>query len=242
MYPFLFLAAFLQSPEPRQGVPIVEDCEEPSRVVGTLHAGDALRVRSAIAGAPQTCYAVTAVVDGRPLNGYLLGGGLPAIQEFERQRRAATPIGEAAPPKDPAAQEEKPRVVFPDFSAVDLNGNNVSLKQLKAKVIAVCFWSPSSKPSQGELKAVASLYDEFQGQGLEAIAISLDPRLERISGSLDDFSTSFPNVPDRFGLARKYNVSNVPQTFLLNQKREIMATGLHGTELRNAVSQMIKQK
>lgn len=241
-YPILFLAALLQAPGPRPGVPILEDCEEPSRVIGTVHASDTLRVRSAIAGAPQTCYAVTAVIEGKPLNGYLLGGRLPAIQEFERQRRAATPIGEAAPAKEPGAQEEKPRLIFPDFSAVDLNGNNVSLKQIKAKVIAVCFWSPASKPSQGELKAVASLFDEFQGQGMEAVGISLDPRQERISGSLDDFSTSFPDIPDRFGLARKYDVSNVPQTFLLNQKREIVAAGLHGVELRNAVSQMIKQK
>jgi peroxiredoxin len=118
----------------------------------------------------------------------------------------------------------------------------VNLKDMKGKAIVVCFWSPANKSSQGELSQIASLFDEFRKKGMDAVAVSLDPNATHMMGALDDFSTPFPNVPDRSGVARRHNISNasVPQTFVLNQNHEIIASGLHGNELQNAVVQLMK--
>src|SRR5208337_1932378 len=114
---------------------------------------------------------------------------LPGVAQYERQRRAGAPLQEAPPTQPEAgAQDNKPRVLFEDFSAVDLKGKPVNLKEMKGKAIAVCFWSPTSKSSQSELAQISSLFDEFRQKGMDAVAISIDPNPNHMLGALDDFS------------------------------------------------------
>jgi hypothetical protein len=245
MYLYLLFTALLQT-EAAPGVPLLEDCYESPRVIATVRPNETVQVISALASGGPTCYGVTTVVDGKEIRGYVLGPVLPAIAGFERKRRAGQALGEVPPPApdqpDDAAGTGKPKVPFGSLSGTDINGNYVSLDEMKGKVTLVCFWSPDNKASQADLNAVQYLYDNYhQAGGLQAIGVSLNRSPERMKEALDDFSTSFPNMPDRTNIAREHGIS-APQILLLNGRQEIVASDLHGKELQAAVKKAMEGK
>jgi peroxiredoxin len=198
-----------------------------------------------VAGEAQTCYGVNAVIDGRPVKGYILDKTFPAVVDFERQRSAASVAVEAAPPPkaaDPVIPPPRPRLpVFADFSATDLKGKPISLSGLKGKVILVCFWAPQNGLSTRELIQDYRLYDQFRRQGLDAVAISLSSNREEMNDVLEDGIT-LRTIPNDYELGARYGVSyeELPKTYILNDRHEILAAGLHGKELESTVRRLIK--
>jgi len=198
-----------------------------------------------VAGEAQTCYGVSAVIDGRPIKGYILDKTFPAVVDFERQRSAASPVSDAPPPPKAAApviQPPQPRLpVFADFSATDLKGKPISLSGLKGKVILVCFWAPQNGPSTRELIQDYRLYDQFRRQGLDAVAISLSSNRDEMNDVLEDGIT-LRTIPNDYELGARYGVSYeaLPKTYVLNDRHEILASGLHGKELESTVRRLMK--
>ena len=245
VYPYLLFALFFQMPvEP---VALLGNCAEPERALGTLQASDVVRVRSAIAGGTQTCYAVTAIVGGKSVEGYIVGAKtLPAIVNFERQRREAAEVAPGlaaiAPPVTKLAPPERPhRLAFGDFSAVDMNRKPLKLRELKGKVVVVCFWSPASAASIRELLVVTHSYFELHKKGLDVVAVSLSASHEDIEDAFEG-STAFPDIPDQYGIAARHGISyeSVPRTFILDERHEIVAAGLHGAALQDAIRQTLR--
>ncbi len=86
--------------------PLRAGCAESDAIVARLHAGDAVRIKFALAGAAQTCYVVSATVDGKAVEGNLPASALTGLDEFERSRREAAPLHVpvlATAPATPAA-------------------------------------------------------------------------------------------------------------------------------------------
>jgi peroxiredoxin len=251
VYPYLLFTLLFQTPP--ASVALLENCAEPEQALATLQAADAVRVRSAMAGGAGTCYAVTATVDGKAVDGYILGETLPAIVDFERQRRlvalpaaeasSAMPAAAATAAAAPAPKERPHRAAFGDFSAVDLKGKPVRLKALQGKAVVICFWSPGSAASIRELLVVSRSYFEFHKQGLDVIAVSLSASREAIEDAFEG-STAFPDIPDRYGISEQHGVSfdSLPRTFILDQRHEIVAAGLHGAALKDAIREAMKSE
>jgi hypothetical protein len=245
MYLYLLFTALLQT-EAAAGVPLLEDCYDSPRVISTVGSTAAVQVVSAVASGGPICYGVVAEVDGKEVRGYVLGPALPAIAAFERKRRAGQSVAEAPPlPVEQAADgsgPDKPKVPFGSLRGTDLNGKYVDMDDMKGKVTLVCFWSPGSKASQADLAEVQVLYDSYRRVGgMQAIGVSMDPNANHAVGALDDFSTSFPNIPDRSNIAGEHGISG-PQVLLLNAKQEIIASGLRGKELQEAVKKAMAEK
>jgi hypothetical protein len=255
VYPYIAFLALLQAPAQAAGVPLTEDCSDSAPVLANLSTSAPVEVRSSVAGYAKTCYAVTATVGGKPVKGYVLGNGLPAIADFERERAAvaAASIIDVAPapaaaaaaapaPKAPAV--EKPHYPpFANFSALDMKGKSVSVHGMKGKVNLVCFWSPSNKASFVELLDVARLQAQLKQQGVEALFVSLSGDLAVTRDTLDDLPT-IRVVPKGRDIATRYNIDfdNVPRTYVLNEQFEIVASGLHGKNLDDTVKKLAAEK
>jgi AhpC/TSA family len=224
-------------------------------VLATLAAGATVEVRSSIAGNAQACYAVTAVVDGKTIRGYVLGNGLNAVADFERQRaaNATATLTPAAPVEPvPAAAVAAPPVVvekvryppFANFSALDMKGRAVSVRGLKGKVNIICFWSPENKPSFPDLLAVVRLYGQFHKQGVDALGVNLSGDSPELRDTVGDIHLPFGNVPNGRDIAARYSVdfSNLPRTYVLNENFEVIASGLHGKGLEDLVKKLVAQQ
>ncbi|KAF3997174.1 TlpA family protein disulfide reductase [Glaciimonas immobilis] len=65
----------------------------------------------------------------------------------------------------------------PDVSFTNLQGEKISLKSLRGKVVMVNFWATSCTTCVGEMPKMIATYDKYKAQGLDfvAVAMSYDP-------------------------------------------------------------------
>jgi hypothetical protein len=129
---------------------------------------------------------------------------------------------------------------FDNFSGIDAAGNQFNFSNVAGKVILVTFWPPQSKAARRELMILAGLGDDHKRQGLTGIGISMNANSARTLGALDDTGMDWPQIPDRMGLARKYNVDpNAVTTLVLDSSHRIVASGLRGAELEKKVVELL---
>ncbi len=263
--PYLLFVALFQEPASPARILLLDDCSGDSRVLAMLSLSDAVQVRSSRSGEAQTCYTVSARVGGQDVAGYVLGDALPAVKEFERLRTAvpppppvsatsvsatsvgatpvsATPVAGAVPILPVKAVQHYRK--FGNFSATDVRNRPVSLGGQQGKLILVCFWSPHNQESSRELIVVSKLYGQLHRQGLDAVGISLDLNRAEILDSMSEFGVTFPNIADTYGLAGREGIdaSTLPVTFLLNQQHEVVASGLHKSNLESTVLRLMKEQ
>ncbi len=231
-------------------MPLRDECSASAKILTQLEVGAPALVRFSMAGDEKTCYSITTIVDGKPVNGYVEGNDLAAVAEFERQRALAvrTNVSPAPPPSEPgtlASAEEAPHYPpFKDFSERDMTGNSVNVHSLKGKINLVCFWSPSNSASSRELLVVSRLYGQFKAKGVDVLAISLSGDRTQLKDTLDDFHLGFRNVPNGYDLAPRYNIaySALPVTYVLNENFEVIASGLHNKALEELVKKLMATK
>jgi hypothetical protein len=256
VYPYLALLALLPAAAQAAGISLVDDCSDSATVLATLAASAPVEVRSSIAGNAKVCYSVTAVLDGKPVRGYVQGNELTAVVEFERQRAAntaasmvtATPAPAAVAPETPSAVPavavEKPHYPpFRDFSARDMKGKPISAHSMKGKVNLICFWSPENKRSVQELSLVSRLHAQFMKEGVEALGVSTSGDSPRLRDAFEDFH-GFRNVPSGYSIAAGFNIDfeSLPRTYVLNENYEIITSALHGKALEGLVEKLVAQK
>jgi peroxiredoxin len=71
----------------------------------------------------------------------------------------------------------------PSYSATTLSGAERSLADYQGKVVLLNVWATWCRPCVQEMPALERLYQQFKGDGLEVVAVSIDAGL----GVLDPF-------------------------------------------------------
>ena len=120
---------------------------------------------------------------------------------------------------------EDKAVPFPSFTMKDLDGNLVCLDSLKGNgPIFISFWAMWCKPCIKELKAIDKLYQIYSDSGFVVLGISQDGA--RLVRQLPRFvrkqKFTFPILWDDGALKKKVGVTDLPTSFLLNSKGEII--------------------
>lgn len=139
---------------------------------------------------------------------------------------------------------DAPQRSFPDFSAPDINGQQIALSEVDAKVILLHVWD-ASVPAQAMFNkdVLLPLYEDFHAKGLEIYSIC-------ISGKVDWASTvkaqqlPWINVNDGRGAASRaillYNIDRTPTTLVI-AKGELYTDTIDGEkDLRVKLAQMLK--
>ncbi|HPF92984.1 MAG TPA: TlpA disulfide reductase family protein [Tenuifilaceae bacterium] len=131
------------------------------------------------------------------------------------------------------AQQSK---TLPSVSIKTLDGKTVSTSTLDndGKPIILSFWASWCRPCIKELSAIADLYEDWKDEtGVKLIAISIDDArtLNNVRPMVNARGWEYEFYLDaNSDLRRAMGVTNVPHTFILNGKKEVVFQHTNYTE------------
>lgn len=113
-----------------------------------------------------------------------------------------------------------------DVKTVDGKIFNTSKISNEGKPIIISFWATWCKPCKKELDAIAEEYSEWQKEtGVKLVAISIDDARSSSKVATDVKSKGWEYdvyIDENQDFKRAMNVNNVPHTFVVNGKGEIV--------------------
>ena len=117
---------------------------------------------------------------------------------------------------------------LPDVNLKDIEGNSVSTASLVQSEgpTVFCFWATWCSPCKRELNNYAELYEDWVDEtGVQIVAVSIDDQrsVNRVAPYVNSVGWEYPILldPNR-EFARALNVQNVPHTFVVNAKGEVV--------------------
>lgn len=117
---------------------------------------------------------------------------------------------------------------MPSATVLTMDGRKVDTKTLSnnGKPMIVNFWATWCAPCKRELATIADVYETWQKEtGVKLVAVSVDDARStaRVAPYVNGQDWDYEVLLDPNGdLKRALNVNNVPHTFLLNGKGEIV--------------------
>jgi len=106
----------------------------------------------------------------------------------------------------------------PDFQLQNLDGQFISLSDLRGKPVLLNFWATWCSPCRAEMPYLQQVYEEWSDKGLEMLAINVGGNPTQAKGFLQTYNLSLPVLLDpRWDIGKKYNVVGIPTTFFLDK-------------------------
>jgi peroxiredoxin len=158
-------------------------------------------------------------------------GNLKSFQQYLDARRLVQPTNEG--------EKAKPA---PAFQAVSLDGERLSLADLRGKVVVLNFWFVGCGACMSEIPILNHWVQEFKDQGVVFIGFALDHE-DQLRAYLKKVPFSYKIVPDSSDIAAEYAVPAYPTHVLIDRNGDIRLK-LVGDEnpgnLENQLKQMVR--
>jgi len=126
------------------------------------------------------------------------------------------------------ALTESPRPDFlaPDFTLVNLEGESVTLSDLRGKVVMVNLWASWCPPCRAEMPAIEAVYQANKDKGLEVLAVNTTYQ-DSPNGAAQfasEYNLTFPILLDLDGaVSKRYQLRALPTTFFIDKQGVISA-------------------
>lgn len=118
----------------------------------------------------------------------------------------------ACGPYGPAPGEEAPHLEL-----INLDGETVTLKEYKGKLVLLHFWTDWCDACREEFPKMQAYYQEIAGDDFELLAVNVGQDPTAVDRFRKDFQVTFPMCLDEEATAaRIYGVEQFPTNYLIN--------------------------
>jgi thiol-disulfide isomerase/thioredoxin len=129
----------------------------------------------------------------------------------------------------------------PDFEEYLTDGKTpFNLSSTRGKVVLLDFWASWCGPCRKENPNVVNMYQKYKDKGFTVVSVSLDNDKQKWLNAIENDKLSWPNhVSDLGGwnskVPKKYGVSSIPLTVLIDRDGKIIDTNLRGPMLEETL-------
>jgi peroxiredoxin len=135
---------------------------------------------------------------------------------------------------------EAERKPAPDFVLKDAAGKTVRLKNYRGKVVLLDFWATWYTGCKQEIPWFAEFQKTYGRQGLSVVGMSMDDSWNIVKPFLAEHPIPYRILLADKPAAESYNLSNMPDTFLIDRQGRIAASYTQGLVERGNVESNIK--
>ncbi len=135
------------------------------------------------------------------------------------------------PGPDPASQEqaaleEQPGEPAPDFTLSDLSGGQVSLADLRGKVVIIDFWATWCPPCEFQIPILNEVYAAHPDGDVEILGISVDTEgVDKVREYIQKHDAHYPILMGDEALARRFGAPGFPSLIVVDPQGRI--DGVH---------------
>jgi len=104
-----------------------------------------------------------------------------------------------------------------DFTLPSLAGENITLSNLKGKVVLVDFWATWCPPCKNAIPHLIDLYEKFKDQGFVVLGISPEDE-KSLEKFRDDYKITYPILLGTQEVAQAYGVQAIPKSIFIDKK------------------------
>lgn len=144
-----------------------------------------------------------------------------------------------------AERKVRPGMPAPDFSAFDKSGKEYTLDSFPGKYIFLEFSASWCTWCKKEIPAIRKAYERFNEQ-VVFITIHLDTDKEKWLKDLQEYAVPWFCLTDlkawESPMAKAYNISGVPDCFIIGPDRKIKAKSLRGHEIEDALAKLLEHQ
>ncbi|MFD2037322.1 thioredoxin-like domain-containing protein [Belliella marina] len=130
-----------------------------------------------------------------------------------------------------------------EFSQESLNGELVSIRDLRGKYVLVDFWASWCGPCRKENASLLKVYQEFKNNGFEILGVSLDSDRRSWEKAIQADKLDWLNVSDLKGgeneVAKMFGVDAIPDNILIDRDGKIVARRISLEELEHLLSEVL---
>ena len=106
----------------------------------------------------------------------------------------------------------------PDFELDNLEGQTISLGDLRGSPVLVNFWATWCPPCRAEMPYLEEVYKEWSGKGVAFLAINMGESSSQVGEFIQSHTLALPVLLDaRQDIAQRYNIQYIPTTFFIDK-------------------------
>ncbi len=142
-----------------------------------------------------------------------------------------------------------PQVGFlaPDFTLETLEGDSITLSDLRGKAVLVNLWATWCPPCRAEMPAIQRLHEEYKDQGFIVLAVNATNQddLSKIPSFTGEYGLTFPILLDTTGeVSRQYQLRSLPSSYFIRRDGIIQEVVIGGpmaeTLLRTRIEKILE--
>ncbi len=127
----------------------------------------------------------------------------------------------------------------PNFTVTTLDGEEVSLDELRGQVVLLNFWGTWCVPCRREMPDFQQLYEDHADDGFTILALAVNDTEAAVLEFQEEFGLTFPLAVDEDNeINDQYAIVSQPSTFILDQNGIIMSRNF-GIMLEEQVLEVI---
>ena len=133
----------------------------------------------------------------------------------------------------------------PDFSVIDLDGNPISLREYRGKVVLLHFWMVWRDFGTAETSDIKKVYDTYKDAGFDIIGVCLDSE-EAIMSNLRNYikvnGIQWRQIFDAaaYSLLQQYDVAGTPEMWLIDREGRLITHKAKAENLEMLVAEAVK--